>query len=178
MAEVMRGDVSNIVLPGQGGRHYSVGGPTKSKSPHGRLGMRSNSPHLSLAGRPLSPAGRALLGESQGLDMSNAYRRLSDAHLARSGGSLSELTRRKRSDVSDASGRLAKDYMSPDGDLIEESSDDEHDHSSSDEENERGRKAARNFPDDRESIHSTVSDMGGRDRGTLSLLAAAEEERE
>lgn len=175
MAEVMRGnDIGGLALPlpGDRGRH-SVSGPTarlkeKSKSPSNRLGMRSNSPHIST--RPLSPAGRALLGETQNIDMSNAYRRLSDAMLARSGGSLSALGRRKRSDDLAGSGRLAKDYLSPDGDILPEDSSDDNG-SSSEDEGERGRKTAR------DGLGSPAEISSDPKRTARSMLAAAEEER-
>jgi len=181
MAEVMRGaDVSSMGLPPPSGRHYStaglVGHTNKSKSPHNRLGVRSASPHLSLGGRTASPNARVLLDEGGQLDLVNAYRLLTDANLARSGGSLSELTRRKKSD--DASnGRLQKDYLSPDGDLLHEDSSEDEAHSSSDDEGERGRKAARTFPEETGSVLSVGSDGGREGRKSLSLLAAAEEER-
>lgn len=178
MAEVMRGggDLSGLSLPGDRGRH-SVSGPTarlkeKSKSPHNRLGVRSNSPHLS--SRPLSPAGRAFLGEAQNIDMNNAYRRLSDAMLARSGGSLSELGRRKRSDDLAGSGRLAKDYFSPDGDILPEDSSDDNG-SSSEDEGERGRKTARDGPG--KGLGSPAEISSDPTRAARSMLAAAEEER-
>ncbi len=189
MAEIMRGgpDMGSLVLPGAGNRHYSGaraihGSSQKSKSPHNRLGMRSNSPHILIAGRPLSPSGRALLDETQALDMNNAYRRLSDAHLARSRGSLSGLPLRKRSDDTASMGRLQKDYISPDGDLLVEDSsddrDDQDDGSSSDDESERGRKTARSFPENNGHSKGPGSDSGQKEgRKTLSLLAAAEEER-
>jgi hypothetical protein len=105
--------------------------------------------------------------------MSNAYRRLSDAHLARSRGSLSQFgTRRKRSEDLAGSGRLKKDYLSPDGDLLEDSSDDRGG-SSSEDEGERGRKTARTFEDDPGANNTALNEP----RKTLSLLAAAEEER-
>jgi nucleotide-binding universal stress UspA family protein len=156
----------------------------KSKSPRGRLGGRSSSPGVGLLQpRHLSPAGRAIVAENKGMNFDNAYRRLSDANMARSGGSLSELGRRKRSDDLAGSGRLAKSYLTPDGDELpeEESSDDHHGSSSDDDEDaERGRKAARSFnpsstePEDDPT--SPGSDTAGK-RQTLSLLAAAEEER-
>lgn len=177
MAEVMRGnDVTGLVLPGDRGRHQPIPGPlirptNKSKSPHNRMGMRSHSPRAPPAvGRPLSPAGQAMLGDKQDFDINNAYRRLSDAALARFGGSLSEFGRRKTSD--DAAGRLAKDYMSPDGDLlVEESSED---NGSSSDEDERGRKTARSF----ENLKApSGSESPESQRQARSLLAAAEEER-
>ncbi|KAM7223975.1 hypothetical protein V8F06_000448 [Rhypophila decipiens] len=176
MAEVMRGsDLSGLALPGDRGRH-SVSGAAgrskdKSKSPHNRLGVRSNSPHIST--RPLSPAGRALLGETQALDMNNAYRRLSDAMLARSGGSLSALGRRQRSDELAGSGRLAKDYIGPDGEILAEDSSDDN-NSSSEDEGERGRKTAR---DGSKGLASPAEISSDPNRTARSMLAAAEEER-
>jgi hypothetical protein len=178
MAEVMRGnDVTGLVLPGDRGRHHSASGPSgrlgnKSKSPHNRLGMRSHSPHGPLL-RTLSPAGRAVLNDPDVLDYNNAYRRLSDAALARSGGSLSELGRRKSSNYMAASGRLAKDYLGPDGELlVEDSSEDSG--GSSGEEGRRGRKAARSS-DNLKSAGGSGSPEAPRQ--VKSLLAAAEEER-
>ncbi|RKU48640.1 hypothetical protein DL546_009134 [Coniochaeta pulveracea] len=184
MMEVMRGnDVSGLTIPGDGrGRHYSIAGPSsksktasKSKSPSSRLGVRSHSPKNNLINnRHLSPAGRAILQDSQTLDLNNAYRRLSDARLAISGGSLSELPTRKRTDDVAGSGRLAKSYLSPDGDLLpDDSSDDEA--SSSEEEGHRGRKAARAF--DKAEAGSASSQSPESTRIPKSLLAAAEEER-
>ncbi|KAK4462733.1 hypothetical protein QBC42DRAFT_76965 [Cladorrhinum samala] len=180
MAEVMRGnDVTGLVLPGDRGRH-SVSGPAykknagnKSKSPQNRLGIRSHSPHTPLLGRQMSPAGRAILeSNNQPIDLENAYRRLSDAALLRSGGSLAELTRRKKSDEASNNGRLTRDYLGPNGELlIEESSED--DVPSSSEEDDRGRKAARTA--DLKAKPSSASPEATRQ--ARSLLAAAEEER-
>ncbi|KAK0617069.1 putative universal stress protein [Immersiella caudata] len=181
MAEVMRGnDVSNLMLPGDRGRHYSTGGNSlrlndKSRSPHNR-GLRSNSPGNLLHGRQMSPGARAILNDPLDIDYHNAYRRLSDAALARSGGSLSELGRRKRSDDAAGSGRLTKDYLSPDGDLlVEDSSEDNA--SSSEDEGERGRKTARSFGKANQKGASGGSNSPETTRTARSLLAAAEEER-
>ncbi|KAK0628855.1 hypothetical protein B0T17DRAFT_168604 [Bombardia bombarda] len=189
MAEVMRGnDVSGLVLPGDTGRHYSIPGTTirlkdKSKSPHNRLGLRSNSPHNNLlAGtRPLSPAGQHVLADPQIIDYNNAYRRLSDAALARSGGTLAELGRRKQSGDMASNGRLVKDYMNPDGELLEDSSEDNGDGSSEDE-GERGRKTARTFdgaiPGVEKKPYTSMGSLSPETkRAARSLLAAAEEER-
>ncbi|TPX15495.1 uncharacterized protein E0L32_004475 [Thyridium curvatum] len=180
MAELLRsGDLSNLVFPGERGRHSSTGGATgrpgaaggKSKSPHNRLGVRSQSPAL-LSGRQLSPAGRAVLDDGRTVDINHAYRRLSDANLAWGGGSLSELARRKQSEEQSNTGRLAKVYFTPDGEALPEESSDDDGPSSTDEEGERGRKTER---------PSTGSDpdpaLTKEARKTLSLLAAAEEER-
>ncbi|KAJ9156907.1 Universal stress protein [Coniochaeta hoffmannii] len=182
MAEVMRGnDVSTLALPGERGRH-SVAGPTtrltsKSKSPGTKPGLRNKSPQNKLlSGRHLSPAGRAVLNESQALDFQNAYRRLSDANLAFSGGSLSELSRRKKSDESAGYGRLEKDYLGPDGEELPDDSSDENGASSSEDEDNRGRKAARTF-DSRGGGSDAGSKSPETTRQSLSLLAAAEAER-
>ncbi|CAK7563141.1 MAG: hypothetical protein SEPTF4163_001000 [Sporothrix epigloea] len=188
MAEVMRGaDVSSLKLPGQAlplhGRPSISGirppkAGNKSQSPHNRLGMRTKSPHTSLNARALSPAGAAFLAESQGFDMQNAYRRLSDFNILRSGGgSLSELP--MRNSGASGSGRLAKDYLSPDGEeLPEDSSDDVHSSSSDEEGESRGRKTARSFTDEK-SPGSSESPAEFRKSGpqTSSLLAAAEAEQ-
>jgi hypothetical protein len=168
MAEIMRGnDVSGLVLPGDRGRHHSAAGPSmrmgnKSKSPTSRLAVRSHSPHGPLL-RNLSPAGRAALNDPEIVDYNNAYRRLSDAALARSGGSLSELGKRKPSNYMTGTGRLAKDYLGPDGELLVEDSSEDNG-SSSGEEGHRGRKTAR-------------AEAPDGQRQVKSLLAAAEEER-
>lgn len=182
MSHIVRGtDVSRIPLPGDTRGRHSIAGPgmrigSKSRSPHSRLGIRSSSPAANLlSGRHLSPAGRAFVEETYGVDMSNAYRRLSDANLLRSGGSLAEIGRKKKIDDNPDGGRLAKDYLTPDGDdLYDDSSDDQDD--SNAEEGERGRKAARTFdglPPDSDKAGAKAD----KDRTALSLLAAAEEER-
>lgn len=177
MSQVVRGnDLPSIpTLPGDRGRH-SIAGPSmrgpgsKSRSPHARLGVRSTSPGNSLIhGRAMSPAGRALLQQNAypELDMSNAYRKLSDLNRLRAGGLLANSVGRKKSDDQPGGGRLVKDYLSPDGDeMLDDSSDDQG--YSSTEEGERGRKAAR------ESEKTGAS--GEEAREIKSLLAAAEEE--
>ncbi|EOO03698.1 putative usp domain-containing protein [Phaeoacremonium minimum UCRPA7] len=70
---------------------------------------------------------------------------------------------------------MVKDYLSPDGDLLEESSD-EHEGSSSEDE-ERGRKPARSFEGTASGKSPTGEVLDKNARKTLSLLAAAEEER-
>ena len=176
MAEIMRGN--DLVLPGDRGRHHSTSGPSgrpgsKSKSPNNRPALRAQSPRAPLLGRTMSPAGRAVLNDPEIVDYNNAYRRLSDAALARSGGSLSELGRRKSSNYMVGTGRLAKDYLGPDGELlVEESSED--DISSSEDEGQRGRKSARSI----EQLKAPASASPESQRQVKSLLAAAEEERE
>lgn len=113
----------------------------------------------------MSPAGRTLLKETYPeLDMTNAYRKLSDVNRLRAGGVLANSVGRKKADDQPGGGRLVKDYLSPDGDVLLDDSSDEQGYSSQ-EEGERGRKAARDF------------EKGSKTREIKSLLAAAEEER-
>ncbi|KAG6018522.1 hypothetical protein E4U41_003826 [Claviceps citrina] len=170
-------DLSSLQLPGERGRNSSVSGRlghTGSKSPHDRWAARSRSPATFQS--LLSP-NKAMLKDGQVVDISSAYRRLSDANLAFSGGSLSQLPMRKRSDDA-GEGRLVKDYLGPDGEHLE-SSDDEDPVSSDDE--DRGRKTAPRSlnPGAHEEAEASEapSASGHGDRPTLSLLAAADEER-
>ncbi|KAF2460625.1 hypothetical protein BDY21DRAFT_384184 [Lineolata rhizophorae] len=157
-------------------RHNSTAGVlgiTKSLSPQGRPGNRSASP----GGRRLNNNSLNLMADpnkyvsesGKVVDMQSAYRRLSDAALLRSGGSLAKLPTRKGSDPAkgevEAPGggiRLQKDY---DEEALESS--DDSDDSSGGEENSRGRRRTR-------SKESGKSEGG---KSTKSLLAAAEEER-
>ncbi|KAM0286731.1 hypothetical protein ACHAQH_000751 [Verticillium albo-atrum] len=187
MAEALRGsDLSSIILPtDRTGRHGSVSGPsgrrsssknnTKSKSPHGRMGFRSPSPNVSAHFQQMP--GTAVLDDGRVVDISNAYRKLSDANLAFSAGSLSGLAHRKRSNTSDnaGNGRLAKDYLSPDGEDLEDSSDEEPNNDSSDDEDARGRKMSQESRDGKSKAAPAAA--AGPQRQTRSLLAAAEEER-
>ncbi|KAH6982173.1 Usp family protein [Ilyonectria robusta] len=184
IAEALRGgDLSALQIPGDRGRHQSFGGRlggNKSKSPNNsqRISSRSRSP---ASFSPKVIPGTAILDDGQVLDISNAYRRLSDANLAFSGGTLSQLPGRKQSD-SRNKGRLIKDYMGPDGEHLGSSEDDEP--FSSDDE-DRGRKKdprslnpdAKADGDDETVDNEPRSSSNKRTRKTMSLLAAAEEER-
>lgn len=172
MSHIARGsEIPTIpALPGDRGRHSSGAGPSmrpgsKSRSPHTRLGGRSTSPGNSMIKvRTLSPAGRAVYQDSHPeWDMSNAYRKLSDLNRLRAGGLLANSVGRKKSTDQPGTGRLAKDYLTPDGDVLLDDSSDEQGYSSQ-EELERGRQAARN-------------EKAKGSREAKSLLAAAEEER-
>lgn len=169
-------DLSSLQLPSDRGRNTSAAGHlshAKSKSPHERWAARSRSPATFQS--LLSP-NKATLDDGQTLDMKNAYRRLSDANLAFSSGSLSQLPMRKRSDDA-GEGRLVKDYLGPDGEHLDSSEDEEP--ASSDDE-DRGRKTAPRSlnPETHEEGGQNTQDSrpGPRDRQTLSLLAAADEE--
>lgn len=180
MAEVVRGGDFSGFGPRDRGRNSSVGGTglaAKSKSPHNRLGLRSNSPHLS------PDSTKFVLDDGRVIDMNSAYRRLSDANLALSQGGLSSLSgksSRRRTNSGTATGsagsRLEKDYTPIDGDdaLLDSSDEDD-----SDEEQRRGRKKdSRPSPNENDPESQTLG--MGRAKGprtALSLMAAAEEER-
>lgn len=163
-----------------------LGGANASRSPGPRLP----------AGRSESPATRKLNTNSMNLmtgpgkfvvsdsghliDMTNAYRRLSDVALLKSGGSLSQLPARKDYNkdtgeqiTPDGGVRLAKDYQNPteDEDAIETS---DEENSSSDElgEDHRGRGRTR-----KGSNEAVEDDEAAEKRKPKSLLAAAEQER-
>lgn len=171
---VRGGDVSSISLPGDRGRH-SIAGPSvrpgsKSRSPHSRLGARSTSPGNPLIhGRTKSPAGKTLIQDTYPeVDMTNAYRKLSDLNRLRAGGLLANSVGRRKLDDEPGGGRLVKDYLSPDGDVLLDDSSDEQDYSSQDE-GSRGRKVARDSDKPSRTLEA---------KQIKSLLAAAEEERE
>ncbi|RSL38740.1 hypothetical protein CEP53_014616 [Fusarium sp. AF-6] len=142
----------------------AIGGQ-KSMSPHNRLGSRSRSP-----GTVLAP-GTAMLDDGQIFNLNNAYRRLTDANLASSGGTLSTLPLRPQDDGQ--SGRLVKDYLGPDGEHLESSEDD--DTFSSDDEDRGRKKAPRTLNPDAKG--ETSEGSSGDGRKSRSLLAAADEER-
>lgn len=180
LGDVLRGSENGLQLPTDRGRSPLGGSrifPNQSKSPQAqnrRWGSRSRSPATFTA--PPLPPGKAMLKDGQIVNLNNAYRKLSDANLIQSSGSLAQLPMRKKS-AEAGEGRLVKDYVGPDGEHLESS--DEEDEESSDDE-DRGRKK---FP--RSLIHGTgdnghsaagsSSQSGGRQ--PLSLLAAAEQER-
>ena len=110
-----------------------------------------------------------MLDDGTIVDLSSAYRRLSDANLAYSTGSLSTLPMRKRENSE--SGRMVKDYLGPDGEVLGSSEEDEP--YSSDDEDRGRKKAPRSLNPD---VVGQSSDDKER-RKSLSLLAAAEEER-
>lgn len=190
MSEVVRGgDLSVFGGSRERGRNHSIASTgistAKSKSPHNRLGLRSNSPHTS----SLSPdPNKFVLNDGRVIDMNSAYRRLSDANLALSGGGLSTLGSRGRKGSSREGsdpdgGRLEKDYVPVDGEDTVESSDDEV--RSSDDEGARGRKGqggGRDSEKEEQPRTESQTTLGmGRAKGpraaAQSLMAAAEEER-
>lgn len=141
----------------------------RSQSPAARL-LNNNSMNLH------TNPGTYVSDNGQVIDLASAYRRLSDAALLKSGGRLSSLpTRRKSNNIAkgeelapDGGVRLTKDY---DDDDVVESSDEES--GSSDEEWNVNRRRGRDRT--RKGSGSALDD----DRPSAkSLLGAAEEERE
>jgi nucleotide-binding universal stress UspA family protein len=172
IGEALRGpDLSNLVLPGEHGRPgFSLRGTSKSKSPHNRFNLRSNSPHANLLGTSSSrnrDDGTIILEDGSVIDKNSAYRRLSDANLVYGGSSLASLPR-KKSDP-DGHGRIEKSNMSPYGEILTDDDSDDDVPNSSDEEDHRGRKLTT-----RAEIHG--SDENDPNRAAKSLLAAAEDE--
>ena len=184
MAEIMRGsDLSDLLGRDRGRKNANADtsiSTAKSKSPHNRLAIRSNSPHVN------PDPTKFLLDDGRVIDMNSAYRRLSDANLALSSGGLSSLSgkgarRRINSDDTVVPGgtRLEKDYTPLEGeDAVVDSSDE--DGNSSDEDRPRGRKkdagAEQTQDDDPESKTIGMGRAKGP-RTARSLMAAAEEER-
>ncbi|KAK6073926.1 universal stress protein [Seiridium cupressi] len=174
IGEALKGsDLSNLVLPGDLGRSpFSLRGNSKSKSPHNRFNLRSNSPHANLLGSSTSrnrDDGTITLDDGQVIDKHSAYRRLSDANLVYGGSSLASLPR-KKSDP-DGHGRIEKSNMSPYGEILTDDDSDDEVANSSDEEDHRGRKLTTR-------AESRGQDTDDVNRPAKSLLAAAEDERQ
>lgn len=162
---------------------------------HGIIFGKSTKSGSPVPGRSVSPGGRKLnsntylmsdpkkfvLDSGKVVDMDSAYRRLSDAALLRSGGTLSQLPTRKGSDPSKGESvgprggvRLEKDIgFGDDGDAVYSSEEDDSTGSSGAEswssEKRRGRRRTRQADKEKH---------GGDQKKPKSLLAAAEEERE
>lgn len=193
MASIMqRQELGSLPRGRDRGRHNSTAGIIggKSKSPSSRLGNRSQSPGGSMLNTNsynLMPTpGKFVTDGGKVIDLNNAYRRLSDAALLKSGGNLSNLPARRgaegriRADSGEALSptggiRLQKDYYNDDDDdAAIESSDEDKDASSGDEpwgsENPRGRRRSRKKRDpgsseadweDSDNEGSQKSDAGG-----------------
>ncbi|KAI1827352.1 hypothetical protein F4861DRAFT_405607 [Xylaria intraflava] len=166
IVETLRGtDRSNLILSGDSVRPF-VFRTNKSKSPNNRFSLRSSSP-FGEARRPSQQNNTYMLNSGEILDMNNAYRRLSDANLIYGGPSLAALAR-KKADYSDGYGRVAKDNLSPYGELLPDESEDDA-VNSSDEENQRGRKLT--------TRAESQDGLASSDVTAKSLMAAVEDER-
>ena len=209
MASIIQGqELTAPPMPRDRGRHNSTAGilGKKSKSPSSRLRDRSQSPGsmLNTNSFNLMPTpGQFVTEGGKVIDLNNAYRRLSDANLLKSGSSLSRTpakdpatqTRLNHGETLSPSGeiRLQKDYYQdddgPDGAI--ESSDED---GTSDEDawgtsGVRGRQKGRKkkvFGAGESDNGAGVAGKGtgpvgmGRSSGPRtahSLMAAAEEER-
>ncbi len=145
-----------------------MGGPlavNKSRSPHNRLGVRSAS--------PANNSKMLVLDSGLMVDKDSAYRRMSDANLALTGGSLSTLASRKKAEQDDK-GRLTKDYSYTGSEDVVESSDEP-----DSDERPRGRKKGSRHNSEESS--KTPLGFGRGDAGpreAKTLMAAAEEERQ
>ncbi|OBT93923.2 hypothetical protein VE01_08257 [Pseudogymnoascus verrucosus] len=153
-----------------------IGSSNKSRSPHNRHSLRSSSPSL---GPP--PTSNMLVMDSGAVvDKDSAYRRLSDANLARAGGSFSAFTNkvRRRTDSNDKRDqRLQKDYTFTGAEDAVESSDE----ASTDEDGPRGRRSEKkrlSKGDDHPESKTIGMGRAQGQRTARSLMAAAEEERQ
>lgn len=178
MSEVIRGADLSLFGSRDRDRHHSIAttgvgsSNSKSRSPHNRFNLRSSSPAM-------GSDSDLVLDNGTHIDSNNAYRKLSDSNLAHSRGGLSALAergQRKRTGSKGSEGssgaRLQKDHTNMDGDDF--SSDD--DGSESDDER-RGRKKTAGKSGTPEKTTLGMGRAKGP-RTALSLMAAAEEERE
>lgn len=187
MSEVVRGGDLGGMFGRDRGRNSMPTTPigsfsgAKSRSPHNRMGLRSNSPQVS------PDFSKFRLDDGREIYSHSAYKMLSDDNLATSAGSLSSLgkasgRRRTLSGTTTlpdgSSSRLEKDDPVDGEDVVDDSSDERQ--QSSDEERPRGRKMhvvdlkTGMYPDGEGYLPNTGP---RKDKTALSLLAAAEEER-
>ncbi|KAJ4295164.1 hypothetical protein N0V90_007174 [Kalmusia sp. IMI 367209] len=153
------------------GKKSSSPGPGRSQSPGGRMLNTNSSSLMPTPNKYVTDSGKVI-------DMNSAYRRLSDANLIRSTGSLSSLPSRKGSDPAKGESlapgggvRLATDDFGDDEAVVESSENDDTDDSDGDTwagAKSRGRRRTR---------QSDGSEQHGNAKLPKSLLAAAEEER-
>lgn len=181
----------------QRARHNSTSGTIGGRrpmSPSSRLGGhgRSMSPaqtslsatnyHLMAdPGKYIAPSGKVI-------DISSAYRRLSDANLIRSGGNLANLPTRKGSDpekgesrAPDGGVRLEKDYFADDDiddedeEAVDDSEEDADDEDGWRSGRQRGRQRLRANSEDKESSASPAPRGSKKSQGSLGT---GDEERE
>ncbi|KFY22292.1 hypothetical protein V493_06708 [Pseudogymnoascus sp. VKM F-4281 (FW-2241)] len=144
----------------------------------GTTGIGSNNKSRSRS-PAIGPSNMLVMDSGAVVDKDSAYRRLSDANLARAGGSFSTLTGkvRRRTDSNDKRDqRLQKDYTFTGAEDAVESSDE----ASTDEDNPRGRKSEGRISKGDDHPESKTIGMGRAQgpRTAQSLMAAAEEERQ
>ena len=194
MASIIQGrELDPITISRDRDRHNSTAGilgPKSSQSPSSRLNRRSDSPGTRKLNtnsfNPMPTPGKFLSETGKIIDMKNAYRKLSDTNMMKSGSSLSQskftdkATRARLNSGESLSPtgelRLEKDHYDEDGEDAIESSDDAR---TSDDEawGSRGRRRRRNKQGEGAEGDDSDADIAGRTKGAQSLLAAAEEER-
>lgn len=191
MASIMQGQELGPLPRGRDrGRHNSTAGiGASSKSPSSRLLQRSESPGT---GTLMQTPGKFITDSGKVIDMNNAYRRLSDAALLKSGGELSTLPSTTSSRIRLASGetlsptgevRLQKDYYPHEGDeedAVETSDDELQTGSSADEAWGQGGRRGRNRGRRRKGVEEGDSngdnsdgDLGSIGEGSVGMGRAA-----
>lgn len=190
MASIIQGQELEPVYPslsGDRGRHNSTAGlmgPHSSRSPSSRLNRRSDSPGTNMLNtnsfNPMPLPNKFVSDSGRVIDLSNAYRKLSDANFYKSGSALSAQSvqdpavraRLDSGEVLSPTGevRLGKDYYDENDEDAVESSDEG---KTSDDEawGSRGRRRGRSKKARGEGSQSSSP------QAAQSLLAAAEEER-
>lgn len=189
MASVYGGGTERLAFAKDRGRHNSttgiLGKANKSMSPSSRIsGGRSGSPGSSLNTNSMNlmPTPNKYITDSgKVVDMTLAYRRLSDAALLRSGGDLAALPTRKDSDPSngtvkapDGGVRLTEDYYAHREDAVESSDEESADTSEGE---GWGKQKIRGRRRTRKGSEGQSRDSDNDRKPPRSLLAAAEEER-
>ena len=186
MAAIVRGQELDTVAIGKNHEKHMLGS-SSSKSPSRRK-SRSDSPANSMLNtnsfNPMPMPGKFVSETGKVIDLKNAYRKLSDAHIIKSGSSLSsygtkdQATRARLGSGEtlspDGEVRLAKDYYDKDDEDAIESSDEA---GSSDDDTTRGRQRSRPESSDEETTKPNGRKDAGSRKSAQSLLAAAEEER-
>ena len=185
MAAVMRGQELDAVAIGRN-HEKNILRSTSSQSPSSRQKSRSDSPGTRRLNtnsfNPMPMPGKFVSDSGKVIDLKNAYRKLSDANIMKTGSSLSyggkdSATRARLGSGEtlspDGEVRLAKDYYEKDEEEAVESSDES---GSSDEDASRGRRRNRPESEDEGGAGARKKDKN-RSKSAQSLLAAAEEER-
>ena len=186
MAAVMRGEDLDTVAIGKN-HEKQLRGSNPSKSPPSRRNRRSDSPGTNRLNtnsfNPLPMPNKFVSDSGKVIDLNNAWRKLSDANIMKSGSSLSAYAtgdpaaraRLGSGEMLSPEGelRLATDVYDKDGEEAVESSDEA---KSSDEDMARGRRRSRAESGDEEGPAAGKKGAGSR-KSAQTLMAAAEEER-
>ena len=186
MAAVMRGEDLDTVAIGKNHEKH-LRESNSSKSPSSRPNRRSDSPGTNRLNtnsfNPMPMPNKFVSDSGKVIDLTNAWRKLSDANIMKSGSSLSTYAAKDPAARArlgsgemlspDGELRLATDVYDKDGEDAVESSDEA---KSSDEDVARGRRRSRAESSDEEGPKGSAKGAGTR-KSAQSLMAAAEEER-